>query len=60
MFNYGVNIPISRFRRELNSWMRFLEKNPENTIYLTKNNKVVFSAISPEQHEKLNLALKEN
>lgn len=59
MFNDGVNVPISRFRRELNSWMRFLEKKPENIIYLTKNNKVVISVISPQQHERLNLALRE-
>jgi hypothetical protein len=59
MFNYGVNVPISRFRRELNSWMRFLEKNPENTIYLTKNKKAVICVISPQQHENLRLELKE-
>ena len=59
MFKYGVNVPISRFRRELNSWMRFTEKNPENTIYITRNNKVVYVAVSPLHYENLTGSLKE-
>jgi len=59
MFNYNVNVPVSRFRREPKTWMRFIEKNPEITVFLTKNNKVIISAISPQQYKKLNLALKE-
>ena len=58
MFKYGVNVPISRFRRELNSWMRFIDKNPENTIYITKNNKVVSVAVSPLHYERLTDDLK--
>jgi len=54
-FKYSVNVRVSRFRRELNTWMRFLEKEPKNTIYLTRNNKVVISVISPHQYEKLRL-----
>ena len=53
MFKYSVNIPLSRFRRELNSWMRFLDNEPENTIYITKNNKVVYVAISQLKYENL-------
>ena len=53
MFKYNINIPLSRFRRELNAWMRFIEINPEKTIYLTRNNKVVTAVISPIAYDKL-------
>ena len=52
-FKYGVHIPISRFRREINSWIRFIDKNPDNTIYITKNNKVISVVVSPMYYEKL-------
>ena len=48
-----VNIPISRFRRELNTWMLFLKQHPENPVYITRKNKVVLVAISPLKYEEL-------
>ena len=59
MFKYSANVPLSRFRRELNSWMRFLDNESENTIYITRNNKVVYVAVSPLHYENLTGSLKE-
>jgi PHD/YefM family antitoxin component YafN of YafNO toxin-antitoxin module len=60
MFKYIVNVPVSRFRRELNAWMRFLENEPENTIHVTRNNKVVLIAISPQRYEREKLEIRRN
>ena len=53
MSQYKVNVPLSRFRRELNSWMRFIDNNPENSIMLTRNNKVVAAVVSPSRYKEL-------
>lgn len=50
---YNVNVPISRFRRELNTWMKFIDENPENSIMLTRNNKVVAVVVSPSRYKEL-------
>ena len=53
MFDYEVQVPISRFRRELNRWMRFIETNPENPIILTRNNIAIAAVISPSSYKEL-------
>lgn len=53
IFQYEVNVPLSRFRRELNSWIRFIDKNPENSIMLTRNNNVVAVVVSPSRYKEL-------
>ncbi len=60
MLKYGVNVPLSRFRRELNTWMRFLDNEPENTIYITRNNKVVYVTISYQHYQRLMLESRRN
>ena len=60
MFEYSVNIPLSRFRRELNTWMRFLDGEPDNAIYITRNNKVIFVAVSPQRCEREKLEFRKN
>ncbi len=59
MFKYSVNIPLSRFRREHNTWKRFFDKNPDNTINLTRNNKVITVVITPRSYEELEIALEQ-
>ena len=53
MFQYEVNVPLSRFRRELNSWMRFIDKNPKNSIMITRKNRVVAVVVSPSRYSEL-------
>ena len=48
-----IRVPQSRFRRELNKWLRYLENNPLDTIYVTRNKKDIGVMISPEQFHTL-------
>ena len=53
MFIYEINVPLSRFRRELNAWMRFNEKNPESSIILIRNNIAIAAVVSPSRYTEL-------
>jgi len=53
MYQYEVKVPLSRFRRELNSWMRFIDENPHNSIILTRNKQVVAAVVSPSRYKVL-------
>lgn len=53
MFDHEQQVPLSRFRRELNSWMRFFEKNPEKVIILTRNNITVSTIVSPSRYKNI-------
>ncbi len=46
-------IPIHRFRRELNKWMRYVSKKPKTTIILTRNNVKTLIVISPKKYTVL-------
>lgn len=52
MYDYEIQVPISRFRRELNTWIRFIGKNPESSIILTRNTIAVAAVVSPSWYEK--------
>lgn len=56
-FNYSVLIRMSRFRRELNQWLRFIQNNPESKIVVTRNNKHVGVLIPPSTYSKLKKAV---
>lgn len=47
-------IPLSRFRRELNSLLKQLKDDSDLVIMVTRNNKQVFVLISTKQYEELN------
>jgi len=51
--NYSVLIRMSRFRRELNQWLRFVQNNPESKIVVTRNNKHVGVLIPPSAYSKI-------
>ena len=43
MRKYSFSIPLSRFRRELNTWMRFIDKNPNNMkreLFMKRNDRI--------------------
>lgn len=54
-----ILIPISRFRRELNKWMRFIENNPEEVLFLTRNKIKDGVITSPEWYEKVRKEIEE-
>ena len=56
-FNYSVLIRMSRFRRELNQWLRFVQNNPESKILITRNNKHVGVLIPPSTYSKIKKAV---
>lgn len=56
-FNYSVLIRMSRFRRELNQWLRFVQHNPESKIVITKNNKHIGVLIPPSSYSKIKKAV---
>lgn len=51
-FNYSVLIRMSRFRRELNQWLRLVQNNPESKIVVTRNNKHVGVLIPPSTYRE--------
>ena len=38
LFKFGVMIPKSKLRREFNQWLRWVEKYPEHSVIVTRNN----------------------
>ncbi len=52
-FNYSVLIRMSRFRRELNQWLRYVQNNPESKIVITRNNKHVGVLMPPSTDSKI-------
>ena len=52
-FNYSVLIRMSRFRREFNQWLRYVQNNPESKIVVTRNNKHVGVLIPPSGYSKI-------
>ena len=52
-FNFSVLIRMSRFRRELNQWLRFVQNNPESKITITRNNKHVGVLIPTSTYSKI-------
>ncbi len=46
----SVLIRMSRFRREFNQWIRFVQNNPESKIVITRNNKHVGVLIPPSTY----------
>lgn len=46
-----ISVPHSRFRRELRKWMRFIENNPDEVVYITINKIEVELLISPEKFD---------
>jgi PHD/YefM family antitoxin component YafN of YafNO toxin-antitoxin module len=51
--NCSVLIRMSKFRRELNQWLRFVQNNPESKIVVTRNNKHVGVLIPPSTYSKI-------
>lgn len=48
---------MSRFRRELNQWLRYIQKNPESKITVTRNNKHVGVLIPPSTYSNFKKAV---
>ena len=46
-------IPLSRFRRNLNSLLKLLQSNKNLVIMVTRNKKEVFVLVSTKQYEEL-------
>jgi len=55
-FNYSVLIRMSRFRREINQWLRYVQNNPESKIVITRNNIHVGVLIPPSTYSKIKKA----
>ena len=55
-FNYNVLIRMSRFKRELNQWLRYVQNNPESKIVITRNNKHIGVLIPPSTYSKIKKA----
>jgi len=51
---YKVRIPISRFKREIKKWVRYIKDNPEHVIYITRNNIDIGAFISPTLYLPIN------
>lgn len=47
-------IPLSRFKRELNSILKRLNNHPDLVIMVTRDKQEVFVLISTKQYEELN------
>jgi len=47
---------MSRFRRELNQWLRYVQNNPESKIVVTRNNKNVGILMPPSTYSKIKKA----
>ena len=48
-----VKIPLSRFAREMNQWMRYINNNPDAVIYITRNKLDYVVFMSPTLYESL-------
>lgn len=48
-----IKIPLSRFRRELNKWVRYIKNNQEDVIYITQNNKIFGVILSPNRYNTI-------
>lgn len=41
-------VPVSKFKRELNKWLRYIDKYPNNKIIISRNGCKVAVMVSPE------------
>jgi len=48
-----LEVPISRLRRELNKWIRYIDNNPDTIIYITKSNIRLGVLMSPKHYKKI-------
>jgi len=48
-----VKIPLSRFAREQNQWMRYINNNPDDVIYITRNKLDYVVVMSPKLYDSL-------
>ncbi len=44
----NIILPVSKFRRELNKWMRYINNHPDEVIHISRNKKRVGVIMSPE------------
>jgi len=47
-------IPLSRFTREMKKWIRYVEKNPNSVIHITRNKLDFGVFMSPEKYDGIN------
>ena len=45
-----ISVPLSRLRRELNKWMRVIDKDPSIVLFITRNHIKTTAIISPSHH----------
>lgn len=48
-----ILIPVSRLRRELNKWIRVIDKTPNTVLYITRNQIKTTVLVSPSYRENL-------
>jgi len=48
-----ISIPMSRLRRELNKWIKIIDKHPDTVLYITRNNVNTTVMVSPEYANQL-------
>lgn len=48
-----ILIPVSRLRRELNKWIRVIDKTPNTVLYITRNQIKTTVMVSPSYCENL-------
>lgn len=55
LFGVPMNtfIPVSRFRREMNKWMRYIDNNKEDVLFITRNKTIDGVITSPEWMENI-------
>lgn len=46
-------IPVSRFKRELNSLLKLLKSHPDLVIMVTRNKQDLFILLSTEKYEEM-------
>jgi len=49
-----IRVSQSRFIRELNKWVRYINSNPFDVLYITRNKKDMSVFISQENYEQIN------
>jgi len=46
-------LPISRLRRELNKWIRWIDGNSDGELFITRNRIVIAIMVSPSYYKIL-------
>lgn len=48
-----IRIPISRLKRELRKWMRYIDNNPHEVLYISRDGDGVFVLMPEHEFERV-------